>query len=92
MAELFSKIAAALKADPSIAQKVNGVYQFTVAEGNKAWVVDLKGTNGVKEGAGQNNCNLTFKTEQDLVDVLTGKVNAQQVRANSFLIIIYIYN
>ena len=41
-AAIFDGIAAGLKADPSIAKKANGVFQFNLSKPASEWVVDCK--------------------------------------------------
>lgn len=75
--QIFNLIASGLKADPSVVQKIGGIFQFNVA--GKSWIVNLKTGNGeVREGSGNADCTLTFTTEQDFIDVMTGKLSGTQ--------------
>jgi hypothetical protein len=76
--EIFNLIASGVKTDPSVVQKIGGIFQFNV--GGKSWIVNLKTGNGeVREGSGGADCTLTFNTEQDFIDVMTGKLSGPQV-------------
>merc|ERR1712000_762150 len=59
--------------------KVKGVYLFKI-NGGKDWTVDLKnGSGSVKEGAhGKPDCTVTI-SDQDFVNLITGKANGQQL-------------
>merc|ERR1712232_682996 len=62
-----------------IVNKVKGVYLFKIT-GGKEWTVDLKnGSGSVKEGAhGKPDCTVTI-SDQDFVNLITGKANGQQL-------------
>jgi 3-hydroxyacyl-CoA dehydrogenase/3a,7a,12a-trihydroxy-5b-cholest-24-enoyl-CoA hydratase len=75
--QVFAVIADNVKADPSLVDKIKGIYQFNI--GDEKWTVDLKNAPGsVKEGAVENpDCTLTLKSE-DFLALATGKLNGQQ--------------
>ena len=70
------------QSDAELVNKIKGVYQFNVvtAKGTQSWTVDLKTgpTGSVKEAAAEKaDCTLTMK-EEDLVLLMTGKLDAQK--------------
>jgi len=66
--------------DPSLVQKVKGVYQFDIkgsAGKTQSWLVDLKnGSGSIKTGTGPNDCLLSL-SDDDFVDLFSGKLKAQ---------------
>lgn len=80
---VFATLASAIKANPDLVKKINGVYQFNItpASGDavKQWTVDLKNAPGaVKQGAAEPkaDCTLTLK-EADFIDLMSGKLDGQ---------------
>jgi len=74
---VFAEIDKAIKADPSVASKIGGVYLFKI--GDKQYTLDLKSGSGVKQGAvGTPDCTLTV-AEPDFVALMTGKANGQNL-------------
>jgi len=77
-APLFDAIAAGIKKDPSLVGKVKGVIQFLVTPGG-AWVVDLKNGGGSVSEGKVDKADMTLTvTDEDLVKLAAGKLNAQQ--------------
>jgi sterol carrier protein 2 len=79
---IFGVLSTKIQTDPSLVQKVKGVYHFklTPAGGQQqSWTVDLKnGAGSVQNSAPATaDCTITM-AEQDFVDLLTGKINGQQ--------------
>ena len=76
--EIFARIAENVKADPSLVDKIKGVFQFNIGE--EKWSVDLKTAPGsVKEGpADKPDVTLTLANPEDFVAMSTGKLNGQQ--------------
>jgi len=74
----FEQLKSAL--DPSLVQKVKGIYQFDIkGAGGKtqSWLVDLKnGSGSIKTGTGTNDCLLSL-SDDDFVDLFSGKLKAQ---------------
>jgi len=76
--EIFDEIESGIKADPSLVQKVNGVFQFNVD--GKSWTVDLKnGTGSVKTGAPAKADVTITANNNDFISLMTGKANGQQL-------------
>ena len=76
-AAIFDGIAAGLKADPSIAKKANGVFQFNLSKPASEWVVDCKAAT-VKPGkAAKADVTLTL-SDADFVAMAAGKLNGMQ--------------
>jgi len=77
-AKTFEQLKSAL--DPSLVQKVKGIYQFDIkGAGGKtqSWLVDLKnGSGSIKTGTGPNDCLLSL-SDDDFVDLFSGKLKAQ---------------
>ena len=74
---IFDGIAAGLKADPSIAKKANGVFQFNLMKPASEWVVDCKAAT-VKPGkAAKADVTLTL-SDADFVAMAAGKLNGMQ--------------
>ena len=73
----FDGIAAGLKADPTIAKKANGVFQFNLSKPASEWVVDCKAAT-VKPGkAAKADVTLTL-SDADFVAMAAGKLNGMQ--------------
>jgi len=62
-----------------VVNKVKGIYLFKIS-GGKDWTVDLKnGSGAVKEGVhGKPDCTITI-SDEDFVNLITGKANGQQL-------------
>ena len=76
-AAIFDGIAAGLKADPTIAKKANGVFQFNLSKPASEWVVDCKAAT-VKPGkAAKADVTLTL-SDADFVAMAAGKLNGMQ--------------
>lgn len=75
---IFDEIAKGIKSDPSVVQKIGGVFHFNV--NGKSWTVDVKnGAGSVSQGApAKADCTITVG-EQDFVDLMTGKSNGQKL-------------
>ncbi|CAL8082596.1 unnamed protein product [Orchesella dallaii] len=82
-APAFAMLQARLDEDgANLVKKVNGVYCFKVvgADGKEAhWIVDVKNGNGKVEFDGKGNADVTLQTsDQDLMDLMAGTLNAQK--------------
>jgi len=80
---IFSKIEEALKADgETLVNKVKGVFAFKVKNsGGKegVWIVDAKNGTGSVEFGGKGKADVTLTLgDDDLVDLMTGKLNPQK--------------
>jgi len=76
--EIFDAIAEGIASDPSTALKIGGLFHFKI--GNKSWTVDLKSGNGsVKQGAPASADCTVICNEADFVNLMTGKVNGQNL-------------
>jgi alkyl sulfatase BDS1-like metallo-beta-lactamase superfamily hydrolase len=79
---VFAALGQALKGNPDVVKKVNGVYLFKITSGSdtKLWTVDLKnGAGGIYEGEqGKPDCTITI-SDDDYVAMITGKTNGQQL-------------
>jgi len=78
---VFTEIEKHLKADESLAKKIGGIYQFQITGENNTvhtWTVDLKnGSGSVKEGAGEKpDCTISM-TDDDFLQLMTGKLDGQ---------------
>lgn len=75
---LFQQLSERLKTEGHvICQKVGGIYEFDVSNGNakQSWIVDLKNSPGsIKIGKGKCDVTLTL-SDEDLHSILTGKTN-----------------
>ena len=76
-AALFQELGKHVSAE--IVNKVKGVYLFKITGGD-SWTVDLKnGTGSVKQGQeGTPDCTITI-SDEDFVNLITGKANGQQL-------------
>merc|ERR1712054_110673 len=79
---IFPEIDKRIKEDPSLLKKIAGVYRFKIT-GNgttKTWTVDVKNApGGAKEGEeGKADCTVTV-SDEDYVNLITGKANGQQL-------------
>ena len=79
---VFPEVGKRIKEDPSVLQKINGVYKFVITKDGekKVWTVDAKNApGGVSEGEqGKADCTITIDDE-DYVELITGKANGQQL-------------
>merc|ERR1712063_195632 len=80
---IFPEIDKRIKEDPSITKKIGGVYCFRINGPNnttKVWTVDVKNApGGVSEGEqGKPDCTVTV-SDEDYVNLITGKANGQQL-------------
>jgi sterol carrier protein 2 len=78
---VFTELAKRISQDPSLVQKVGGIYQFTLSgeDGRqRSWIVDLKNSPGkvVPNGTDKPDCILAL-SEKDFVELVSGKLNAQ---------------
>jgi len=75
---VFDEIEKGIKADPSLVQKIGGVFHFKID--GKSWGVDLKNSPGsVKSGAPSNaDCTVTCDGE-NFLSLMTGKANGQNL-------------
>ena len=76
-AAIFDGIAAGLKADPSIAKKANGVFQFNLSKPASEWVVDCKAATVTPGKAAKADVTLTL-SDADFVAMAAGKLNGMQ--------------
>merc|ERR1712232_417177 len=76
IANVFEQIKTNVEADPSLVDKIKGIYQFKI--GDETWTVDLKNAPGsVTSGAnGKPDVTITMKSE-DFMDMVNGKINGQ---------------
>jgi len=74
---VFGELKKKVEADPSLVQKIAGVYVFKV--GSESWTVDLKNGSGKVENkaADKADCTITMK-EADFVALVSGQLDAQQ--------------
>jgi len=76
--DIFSEIEKAQKTDPTLVQKIGGVFHFKVND--KSWTVDFKNGGGsVKQGAPEKQDVTMTLGESDFVNLMTGKVNGQNL-------------
>ena len=78
-AEIFeSRIPDRLKDKPDLVSSINAIYKFDVSgDGGGTWLVDLTQEGGkVTAGDGEAACVISI-VDQDLVDIVNGKLNAQ---------------
>lgn len=76
-APLFDAIADGIKSDPGLVKKVNGVIQFNV-EG-ESFTVDLKNGGGSVSAGAAAKADMTMTvSDENLVKLAAGKLNAQQ--------------
>ena len=79
---IFPELAKRIAEDPSVINKIGGVYLFVIAGPNgakKSWIVDAKNApGGVKEGEGKADCTINI-ADDDFVNLITGKANGQQL-------------
>ena len=76
-AAIFDGIAAGLKADPTIAKKANGVFQFNLSKPASEWVVDCKAATVTPGKAAKADVTLTL-SDADFVAMAAGKLNGMQ--------------
>lgn len=76
--EIFSEIEKAQKTDPTLVQKIGGVFHFKIND--KSYTVDFKNAGGsVKTGAPEKADVTMTLGESDFVNLMTGKVNGQNL-------------
>jgi len=76
--DVFDEIEKAQKADPSLVQKIGGVFHFKIND--KSWGLDFKNGGGsVKQGAPDKQDVTIIIGESDFVNLMTGKVNGQNL-------------
>jgi len=71
------------KEGANLVKKVNGVYGFNVKNGPNGeegtWIVDVKNGNGTVEFGGKTTPDVTLTmSDADLLDMMTGKLEAQK--------------
>jgi len=78
-ADIFGGMQAEIGTNPDKAKEIDAVYQFKLTgDGGCEYVVDLK-TPEIREGAdGSAQCTVTMEAT-DFVDMVTGKVQGQQL-------------
>src|SRR6185436_1206744 len=64
--------------NPDAVKKVNAVYRFDLSGPNGGvWILDMKeGSAGVRQADEAGQCTIAM-SDNDFVDMLTGKLNAQ---------------
>jgi 3-hydroxyacyl-CoA dehydrogenase/3a,7a,12a-trihydroxy-5b-cholest-24-enoyl-CoA hydratase len=79
-ADVFAAIAHHVATHPELAAKVQSVFLFKLSDPASAWTLDLKnGAGSVAEGETQKpDCTLEI-SEQDFVDMASGKADAQKL-------------
>jgi 3-hydroxyacyl-CoA dehydrogenase/3a,7a,12a-trihydroxy-5b-cholest-24-enoyl-CoA hydratase len=74
--DAFEVFAEVLKQNPEVPAKVGVVYMFKV--GGKPWIIDLKGSGGVKQTDGAAECTLEL-AEADFLDLTQGKADPMKL-------------
>ena len=76
VSSVFAELKKKVEADPTLVQKVAGVYVFVV--GNEKWTVDLKNGSGKVEprAAEKPDCTVTMK-EADFLALVSGQLEPQ---------------
>jgi len=77
--DVFDEIEKGMATDPTLISTIGGVFHFVV--NGKSWAVDLKnGKGSVKSGSPSTkaDCTITIN-EADFVNMMTGKVNGQNL-------------
>ncbi|EGG19989.1 Nonspecific lipid-transfer protein [Cavenderia fasciculata] len=76
LGKVFAELAKTVAGKPELVKQINGVYLFDV--GTKKYTVDLKNEKGsVKAGVpAKADCTISIK-EEDLINLMSGKVNGQ---------------
>ncbi len=79
-ADIFAAIAHHVATHPELAGKVGSVFLFKLTSPESAWTIDLKSPPGsVSQGeAAKPDCTLEI-SEQDFVDMASGKADAQKL-------------
>jgi len=76
--DIFGEIEKGMKADPTLTSKIGGIFHFKID--GKSYTVDLKNSPGfVKPGAPEKADVTMILTESDFVNLMTGKVNGQNL-------------
>src|SRR5512138_2880556 len=78
--DVFEKhIPARLQSKPDVVQKINAVYQFNISgPGGGAWSVDCTQTGGrIQAGVAASPKCTVAATDQDFLNIVNGKLNAQ---------------
>jgi sterol carrier protein 2 len=81
---VFKMLAAALENDgPALVKRINGIYSFNVSGGpggkEASWIVDVKNGNGAVQFGGKTTPDVTLSmNDQDLMDLMSGTLNAQK--------------
>jgi len=81
---VFKMLAAALEQEGAgLVKKIGGIYGFKVSGGpggkEALWIVDVKNGNGKVEFDGKTTPDVVLQMEdQDLMDLMSGKLNAQK--------------
>lgn len=78
-ADIFVAIEHHIATHPELVGSVGNTFQFVLTDPESAWVVDLKnGPGSVSEGPGDAECTLEI-SEQDFVEMASGKADAQKL-------------
>jgi len=76
--DVFGEIEKGMKADPTLTSKIGGIFHFKID--GKSYAVDLKNSPGsVKTGAPEKSDVTMTLGESDFVNLMTGKVNGQNL-------------
>lgn len=80
---IFPGLGEAIKADPAMVKRINGVYEFNITGKNNTktvWTVDLKNAPGsVSKGpAAKPDCKITV-SDVNFIKMISGKANGQQL-------------
>jgi putative sterol carrier protein len=78
--DVFEKhIPAKFQAKPDVVQKINAVYQFNISgPGGGSWSVDCTQPGGrIQAGAAASAKCTVAATDQDFLNIVNGKLNAQ---------------
>ena len=72
------KLPKLLEEHPEKAKSINAIYQFDISgDAGGTWTVDLTENPGVSAGASESAQCTVSASDNDFVDLLTGKLNAQ---------------
>lgn len=78
--DVFEKhIPAKLQAKPDVVGKINAIYQFTISgPGGGTWSVDCTQAGGKVQPGPAHNAKCTVSaTDQNFLDIVNGRLNAQ---------------